>query len=178
MRDANTVYLVGMDEDGAHEGMTTSKMVLLRGNEVLEVAGVAYVEDGELHYAWEDNLDMMGAGLDGITLRAVTDAEANALYEQRMELGSYEDEDEDEDGGVEYDVAATDTGWRYTAADGSVLEVEGNADAGKWRSALGEGTYEAYDDDGERWMRVRDDEGMVQDVVRANEQGFATGCSW
>lgn len=176
MRDADTVYLVGTAEFGAHNGMTTVTMRLLRGNEVLEVDDVLYVEaDAEsLAAAWDEHMDMMeeDGELEGVRLHEVSDEEAEELYALRM------GDDEDEDG-VEIVQEATATGWRLAVEGEGVAEVVGNADAGTWSTEHASGTYEAFDDcDGKRMMRFKMADGTVADVVRADEDCFKTAWLW
>jgi hypothetical protein len=160
-------------------GATLSKMMLLRGNEVLEVSGVEYVEQDGLGYAWEDNVDMMRAGEAGIVLRAVTDAEADALYAAR--LGEQCDEGEASWHGAMSAIVqeATATGWRLTVAYEDAAEVTGNADAGTWSTATASGTYEAFDEwTGKRMVRFKLADGTVADVVEAGEDCFKTAWLW
>jgi len=100
MRDAQKVYLVGFDADGgSYNGMSTSEMVLLKGNQLLTVEGVLYVDtdEGSIEGAWEEHMLMLADGdEEGITLENVSDEEADELYEMRVAPDSYEDEDEDE----------------------------------------------------------------------------------
>jgi hypothetical protein len=86
MRNIEQVYLVGMDEFGSYNGSTTVTMRLLKGNEVLEVDDVLYVETDadSLAGAWEENVDMMDEVGDGVRLETVTDEEADRLYALRM----------------------------------------------------------------------------------------------
>lgn len=92
MRDAELVYLVGMDDCGFFENATTFgstvTMRLLKGNEVLEVDDVLIAETDEESLAsmWNEHMDMLDEDgeLEGVCLYAVTDAEADALYARRM----------------------------------------------------------------------------------------------
>ncbi len=178
MRDANTVYLVSTADFGAHEGATTVTMRLLKGNEVLEVDDVLYVEaDGDsLEWAWEDNVGMMKAtASDGMRLYAVTDAEADALYERRMgdvedEASWYEDEDE-----TKVVQEATATGWRLTVeGEEHAVEIVGDMQGGTWHNGRVGGTYERHDED----MRFKDAAGDVVDALRADEECFKRAWLW
>lgn len=174
MRNAETVYLVGTDEFGAYNGSTTVTMRLLRGNEVLEVDDVLYLEADEesLAEAWEENVDMMEEVGEGVRLYAVTDAEADALYERRM------GDDEDEDG-AEVVQEETATGWRLTTEGEDAAEVTGDWQAGTWRTAHASGTYEAFVDwEDRRWMRFRMANGTVADVLPADEDCFKAAWLW
>ena len=78
--------MVGMDEFGSYNGSTTVTMRLLKGNEVLEVDDVLYVETDadSLAGAWEENVDMMDEVGDGVRLETVSDEEADRLCALRM----------------------------------------------------------------------------------------------
>jgi hypothetical protein len=92
MRDANRVYLVGTADCGFFENATTFgstvTMRLLKGNEVLEVDDVLYVEADEdsLASAWDEHMDMLAEDdeLEGVSLLEVSDEEADRLYALRM----------------------------------------------------------------------------------------------
>lgn len=88
MRDPNTVYLVGMDECGSYNGSTTMTMRLLRGNQLLEVDDVLYVETDQesLESAWGEHMDMLDEDdeLDGVIVYDITDEEADSLYDSRV----------------------------------------------------------------------------------------------
>lgn len=178
MRDAERVYCVGMSPYGSHKGSTTVTMRLLRGNTVLEVDDVLIVEtDREsLEAAWEENAELAEQGEQGLRLLDVTDAEADTLYARRM------CSDEDDTGSVEYDEEATATGWRYTAADGSWLEIVGDRTAGTWRSSLASGTYKLGEDwDGKavvRFTKDGDADGYLDIVPAADEDCFVKGTIW
>ena len=98
MRDAQKVYLVGFDADGgSYNGMSTSEMVLLKGNQLLTVEGVLYVDpdEGSMEGAWEEHMLLLADDDEGgITLENVSDEEADELYEMRVVPDFYEDEDE------------------------------------------------------------------------------------
>ena len=139
---------------------------MLKGNEVLEVDDVLYVEADEesLAAAWDEHADMMAEDgeLEGVRLLAVTDEEADGLYERRM--------GDDEDEGEEIDEQETATGWRLTREkDGSTVDIVGNWTAGTWSSARGTGTYERHGDD----MVFKEADGTVLDVVNADEECWA-----
>ncbi len=96
MRDAQKVYLVGFDADGgSYNGMSTSEMMLLKGNQLLTVEGVLYIDadEGSMESAWEEHMDMLADGsVEGVTLDQVTDEEADELYGLRVAPDFYEDE--------------------------------------------------------------------------------------
>lgn len=175
MRNAETVYLVGTEDFGAYNGMTTVTMRLLRGNEVLEVDDVLYVEADEaaLAAAWEEHTDMLALdAIDGVRLLAVTDKEAEELYGRRMG----DDEDEDE---LEIVQVATATGWRLTVEGEGTVEIVGDMRTGTWRTEHASGTYEAFVDwDDRRMMRFVMADGTVADVVRADEDCFMNAWLW
>jgi hypothetical protein len=88
MRNENTVYWVGDDEDGSYQGHTTCRITLLLGLEILEVPGVMIMEndfDG-VQDMWEENIKQFEAGEEGYVLRQVTAEEADRLYAQRFYL--------------------------------------------------------------------------------------------
>lgn len=174
MRDAERVYLVGTDPYGSHQGSTTVTMRLLRGNEVMEVDDVLYVETDQesLEAAWEENLDMLEEA--GVRLLEVTDEEAEELYLRRMG----DDEDEEEDCILE---ERTETGWRLSLEDGSVLaEFTGTTtEGGTWKTQHAQGSYEAFTDwQGKRMVRFQDEAGEVVDVVPADEDLFRVTWLW
>ena len=88
MRDPNTVYLVGMEPCGSYNGSTTSTMRLLRGNQVLEVDDVLFVEadSNSLDDAWAENYELAEMEADAIYLTVVNDEQADLLYEGRLAL--------------------------------------------------------------------------------------------
>ena len=88
MRDPNTVYLVGMEPCGSYNGSTTSTMRLLRGNQVLEVDDVLFVEtdSDSLEDAWAEHYELAEMEADGIYLTVVNDEQADLLYEGRLAL--------------------------------------------------------------------------------------------
>lgn len=173
MRDAERVYLVGTDPYGSHQGSTTVTMRLLRGNEVMEVDDVLIVESDQesLDAAWEENLDLLAEAK--ARLLEVTDEEAEELYLRRM------GEDEDEEDSILEE--RTETGWRLSLEDGSVLaEFTGNTtEGGTWKTQQAQGSYEAFTDwQDQRMVRFRDEAGEVADIVPADEDTFRVAWLW
>ena len=87
-RNANTVYWVGDDVDGSHQGNTTCRITLLLGNEVMVVPKVMIMENDHefVQDMWDENMEALKEDGEGYSLRTVTDEEADTLYADRIQV--------------------------------------------------------------------------------------------
>jgi hypothetical protein len=90
MIDDDTVYWVTeWDGPPASWGGTTIGVGLLKGNTLMEIRGVSYMESrttqDDLDDMWADHLEWAEEGRDGIKLTTVSDEEAQKLIEDAFE---------------------------------------------------------------------------------------------